>query len=69
MHRDVTEIEAAAMSALQIRVCSLRSDIWCGPEWLFTAGSFRAAGYCLTCFFPQAILSVQRVTAKRLLAE
>lgn len=43
-------MQAAATSALQILVCFLRGDIWCGPESLLTAGSFRAAGDCLTCF-------------------
>lgn len=50
MRKNATEMEAAATSALQILVCFLRGDIWCGLESLLTAGSFRAAGDCLTCF-------------------
>lgn len=50
MKKNVTEIEAAATSALQILVFLLRGDILCGPESPLTAGSFRAAGYCRTCF-------------------
>lgn len=50
MKKNVTEIEAAATSYLQILVCFLRGDIWHGPESLLTAGSVRAAEYCLTCF-------------------
>lgn len=57
MKKHAIEIGAATILHSGFLFVSLVGDIWSGPELLPTAGSFRAAEYCLPCFVQKLFYS------------